>query len=81
METPDYRFENGGLLLDQHYIFSIFGQTSVNTPLYIQHHVNNRENYQRDSSLPQKNDASSINITTIKCETKKGIESVSCALQ
>ena len=34
METPDYSFGNGGFLLDQSYIFSIFGQTFVNISLY-----------------------------------------------
>ena len=30
-EASNYRFENGGHLLDQHYIFSIFGHTFVNS--------------------------------------------------
>ena len=30
-ETSNYKLENGQFLLDQHYIYSYFGQTFVNT--------------------------------------------------
>ena len=66
------QLENCGFLLDQSYIYYF---------LVRQHQVSSREKTQRDSSLLQKNNSSSINSTNIKCQTKKCLKSVSFALQ
>ena len=62
------KFENGGFLLDQNYIYP-FLVIPFSIPLNKQHQVYNRENTQRYSSILQNNNDSSINSTTIKYQT------------
>ena len=62
-------------------IYFLFLVIPLLIPLNNHQQVSNTENTQRDSSLIKNNNASSINSTNIKCQTKKSIESVSCALQ
>ena len=53
----------------------------LSIPLNKQHKVSNKENTQRDSSLLQKKNDSSINSINTRYQTKKNLESVSCNLE
>ena len=74
------KFENGGFLFNQNYIFSFLNRP-LSIPLNNQHLVSNREKTERDISPLQNNNASSINSTNIKCQAKNNLESVSCDTQ
>ena len=69
METPKYRF---GIVVSS-YIIAIYFLLLVrlfSIPLNIHHQMFNIENNQRDSTLLQNNDYSSINSIAIKFQTK-----------
>ena len=79
-ENTNYKFENYGFLLDHNYIYHFFVRP-LSILLNNQHQVSNRENTQSNSSILQNNNASSINSTNNKCQTKKSLKSVSYDLQ
>ena len=62
------KFENGGFLLYQHYMYPFF-VIILSTFPNKQHQMSKRHNTQRDSSLLQNNNDSSIKSTNTKCKT------------
>ena len=80
MEIPNYKLEIGDFPLDHHYIYHfLFRPFSIHPNK--QHQVSNIKSNQRDSSVIQKKNTSSINSTNIKYQTKDSLKSASCDLQ